>query len=35
VGENPCDGGRKKMGLGRKWGEMKMGTAGMGFDAWF
>jgi hypothetical protein len=24
-GGEPCDGGREKMGLGRKWGEMKMG----------
>jgi hypothetical protein len=34
-GGEPCDGGREKMGLGRKWGEMKMGIAGMGFVSLF
>jgi hypothetical protein len=31
-----CRWGRTHVTVGgRKWGEMKMGTVGMGFDAWF
>jgi hypothetical protein len=32
-GGEPCDGGWEKMGLGRKWGEMKMGITGMSFES--